>query len=411
MWLAPAQPGIEVRRPSLLRRYQGKVLSLLGRFTHINLRYRPLGVVQVRDKDSSLEFIEINPPYVSRLCLDEAFLRDCTEVLRPNLTVQYPGDFLVVLEKGRMFTPHDAHIAFMTKESMLVEEVSFQWERGRALLPANENVAFSTKIFVRPKKYRGTVFSLLSGGGAKHYYYHWLFDSLPKFDLLRKSGLAREIDYFLVPSVAHKYQVEYLKKFGIRDEQIIDSTKVPHLIADRLVVASYTRLREHLPRWVCTYLHEIMVDKNQHRDRNKLIYIARGDAQRNRKVINEDCLIRELRELGFETYYLTRYSIYEQAELFNSAKMVVGSHGGGLSNLVFCEPGTPVVEFFPDNYVNHLFYDVCLKCDLPYHYLVCPSEKGSKDELMAETNLVADVPAIVNRVRIVLETAGLAKQT
>jgi hypothetical protein len=393
-----------VRKPSIILKYQRKFLGLIGRFIHLNLRYRPLGVVKVRDLDPSVQYIEINPPYVSKLCLDEAFLHDCAENLRPELSVAYPGDYLVVLEKGRTFTAHDAHIAFITSNSMLVDEISFQWERERGMLAGAENQAFSARVIVGPRKYEGTVFSLLSGGGAKHYYYHWLFDSIPKFDLLRKSGLAYEIDYFLVPSVEHKYQIEYLKKFGIRDDQIIDSTEVQHLIADRLVVASYTRLREHLPRWVCSYLHEIMVDKRQPRERNELIYIARGDAQRNRKVINEDCLIRELVALGFHVYYLTRFSIYEQAELFNSAAMVVASHGGGLSNLVFCEPGTPVIEFFPDNYVNHLFYDVCRKSDLSYHYLVCPSEKSNENELQAETNLVAEVPAIVDKVKEVLGT-------
>jgi hypothetical protein len=368
-----------------------------------------MGVVHVRDVDSAIRYVEINPPYLSKLCLDESFLNDCAENLRPPLAVQYPGDFIIELENGRMYTPHDAHIAFITKDNMLVEEISFQWERDRNMLPGSDNQAFTTKVFVRPKTYKGTVFSLLSGGGARHYYYHWLFDSLPKLDLLRKSGLAHEIDYFLVPSLAHKYQIEYLKKFGIRDEQIIDSIRVPHLEADRLIVASYTRLQKHLPRWVCSYLHELMVGAKREQDRNRLVYIARGDAQRNRKVINEDRLIQEMSELGFETCYLTRLSIYEQAELFNSARMVVASHGGGLSNLVFCEPGTEVIEFFPDNYVNHLFYDVCLKCDLPYHYLVCASEKSYENELQAETNLVADVPAIVSKVKEVLGAIGLAK--
>jgi hypothetical protein len=34
-------------------------------------------------------------------------------------------------------------------------------------------------------------------------------------------------------------------------------------------------------------------------------------------------------------------------------------------------PGTQLLEFFPDNYVNHLFYDICVKSGLKYDYFVC----------------------------------------
>jgi hypothetical protein len=35
---------------------------------------------------------------------------------------------------------------------------------------------------------------------------------------------------------------------------------------------------------------------------------------------------------------------HEQIQLFASAKLIVGQHGAGLSNIVFCKPGTHVVE-------------------------------------------------------------------
>ena len=34
----------------------------------------------------------------------------------------------------------------------------------------------------------------------------------------------------------------------------------------------------------------------------------------------------------------------DQVQLFNNAKCIVGLHGGGFANLVFCKSGTKVVE-------------------------------------------------------------------
>jgi capsular polysaccharide biosynthesis protein len=154
----------------------------------------------------------------------------------------------------------------------------------------------------------------------------------------------------------------------------------------------------HLPKWVPNLLYQSFITSPNDK-RDKLIYIARGDAAVNRKVLNEAELIEMLKEMGVEIYFLSKMSIVDQAHLFNSAKLVVASHGGGLTNLAFCEAGTKVLEFFPDNYVNHLFYDICNKRQLDYDYVVCRSQDFTGNDLdRAMANVVADLPAIQNKI-------------
>ena len=47
---------------------------------------------------------------------------------------------------------------------------------------------------------------------------------------------------------------------------------------------------------------------------------------------------------GFQSLTLSKLSFIEQVKIFNSAETVVGLHGAGFANLVFCKPGTKVLE-------------------------------------------------------------------
>ena len=57
-------------------------------------------------------------------------------------------------------------------------------------------------------------------------------------------------------------------------------------------------------------------------------------------------------------------SVEEQVKFFSSADMVVGAHGAALTNLVFCRPGTRVVELFSPHYVNPCYRDLCVAAGL-----------------------------------------------
>ena len=40
-------------------------------------------------------------------------------------------------------------------------------------------------------------------------------------------------------------------------------------------------------------------------------------------------------------------SCAEKVVLFQQAKLVLGAHDAGLTNIIYCRPGTPVVELMP----------------------------------------------------------------
>jgi len=362
-----------------------------------NRKNKPIGVKTIHSKnDDAIEYLELNPPYVSTLRLSRELISDCSDFAKPVMTVQLPGDYVVTLKNGRVYSYDASNMAVITNDNYLVDELSFQWEISiDGHVPASKNKVFQLRGLTKPKKFKGTVFSLLGGGGAKYYYYHWMIDSIARLGLLKQIGRFDEVDYFLVPSYQTRYHKETLSHFGITEDKIIIEDSVRHLQADYLMVTSYTQIEFHHPKWACDFLHNSFTLPRNGKTRDKLIYISRGDASVNRKILNEAELITELKAYGFDIRLLSQTTVSEEAEFFNSAILVLGAHGSGFTNLVFCEPGTRVIELFPNKYVRHDMCDICDKMELEYHYLLCPSEGDAVNTVDGQKiHLTADIPAI-----------------
>ena len=383
---------------SLSEKIVNKGRRILSKIIPYNIKYKPAGIVNISKNSTvdDIEFLEVNPPSSLKLDLTEAFIEDCTPYVKPIMIINYPGDYIIGIPGGRVYSYDAANMAVISNANNLVEQVSFQWSKD-TVISAEHNILFRENSFLTPKQYKGNVFSMLAGGGAISYYYHWLFDAMPKLGLLKKLGLFDQIDYFLVPNYVDKYQKEYLDYFGIPASKVINAELEKHIKADKLYVASYVRVDDHHPQWTVDFLYNSLIKSPEKHRSDKRIYIPRGDAAVNRKVINEPELIVMLKKYDFEIHHQSQLSVVDQAKLFNAASVVVGAHGAGLSNLVYCKPGTKVLEFFPDQYVRHLFYDICNKRGLKYDYLLCSSEgtatnasEGQKISLTANVDMMEE---------------------
>jgi len=85
---------------------------------------------------------------------------------------------------------------------------------------------------------------------------------------------------------------------------------------------------------------------------DKKLYLSRRWTT-DRAVSNEDEIERLFRQHGFEIVYLERISLVEQWKLLNSARMVIGFSGAGMTNVLFCRPGTRVCCLFrPGDFID-----------------------------------------------------------
>ncbi len=79
------------------------------------------------------------------------------------------------------------------------------------------------------------------------------------------------------------------------------------------------------------------------------IYVSRADASA-RPMFNEAELTARLVEFGFVSVVPGTLDIDEQIRRFNAARLVVGPHGAGLGNIVFCRPNSVMYELMPEHW-------------------------------------------------------------
>ncbi|MCX6937299.1 MAG: glycosyltransferase family 61 protein [Verrucomicrobia bacterium] len=108
--------------------------------------------------------------------------------------------------------------------------------------------------------------------------------------------------------------------------------------------------------------------------RGERLYFSRSRAGR-RRVNNEEELWAELATRGFNRVWLEELSWPEQIAACRRARVVVAAHGAGLANLVFCPPGTRVVELVNRTYFNPTFWRLASLRGLDYRPVVTAGEE------------------------------------
>ena len=98
------------------------------------------------------------------------------------------------------------------------------------------------------------------------------------------------------------------------------------------------------------------------------IYISRIGS--TRQLRNEEGLEAFLEERGFVSLRAESLgNIMENALLFSTAKVVIGPHGSGLVNAIFCPPGAVVCDLASEHQWKPVFSALAHAANLKYHLL------------------------------------------
>jgi len=97
----------------------------------------------------------------------------------------------------------------------------------------------------------------------------------------------------------------------------------------------------------------------------------KNNAGGQRRIIyNHDQLKNKLSKIyksEFKNIILEELTIYEQFNIFNNAKIIIGQHGAGLSNIFFCKDNTTIIEISPEWDDEHEFKNLSSFARLTYH--------------------------------------------
>lgn len=255
--------------------------------------------------------------------------------------------FVVNIPGGRFWGAHGG--AVITPNHKIIEDLSI--EPGLFQLNFNFQL-FKNKYPPIPRYYHGNVAVLHASYGYN--YFHLMFDIAARLDLLRRSKIPIQC---YITNHSLPIQDEILSLLGIPKEQRIEATSNLILQAKELVIPSYTGSSLGIvPKWACDFLRqELLINRKVKKIAGyERIYISRKMAN-HRNVVNEKEITDLLVPLGFKSIILENEPIVRKIQIFQSADVVIAPHGAGLTNLLFCNPGTTVIELFSPNWMLSCF--------------------------------------------------------
>lgn len=199
-----------------------------------------------------------------------------------------------------------------------------------------------------PVHFRGRVFVLGARGSGN--YYHWMTDILPKLELCERAGLrVQPEDHVIVPTRRADFQLQTLARFGIRERQIhVANVASPWVSADELIVPHLRNaMGTTMGAWLPGFLKDSFLPPEPRKRPSRRLFVSR-DVRRSqgRGIANLAEVERCFAKRGFEVVYPETLDVLGQAQLFSEAAIVASPHGAGLTNIVFCAPGTRILEFY-----------------------------------------------------------------
>ena len=224
-------------------------------------------------------------------------------------------------------------------------------------------------------------------------YCHWLLEELPRLLVLRTRAPDSIIAH--TRSLFIREALEF-GRFPLASFR--EPTRYSHFECERLIVPVLDgepgRPSARTAQLLTEFVAPLIAKASAFGER---LYISREKATR-RRVVNHAELWPYLEARGFTKICAEELTWAEQINAFAHAKVIVAPHGAGLANLVFCEPGTRVVEFFDRAYVNRCFERVAEIRGLDYRAIVTPSEGGpiTCDPRANRRDIYAEVSAITD---------------
>ena len=198
-------------------------------------------------------------------------------------------------------------------------------------------------------------------------YYHWLHQIFPQASAILMAHPLGAIDQWLVRELPD-FGAEMLERLGI-DLNRVRRVGECALTCERLVVGTVPSMGalDYTGEWPRSLIRRAFGPIPQEKPWRRL-YLRRADDDR-RPILNRRELEALLLDHGYEILELEGLSVKAQAAYLAEASHVVAAHGAGLANLVFCAPGTRVIELLPRLWPSPLFGMVSQTCGLDHTFL------------------------------------------
>jgi capsular polysaccharide biosynthesis protein len=201
---------------------------------------------------------------------------------------------------------------------------------------------------------------------------HFLLDQLTKLAVYKK--YLGEIPRFVLPG-DHPYYHSVLSIAGLTERALIPQQGRFSIRSDRLLIASTIgpdlMHPAHLGAgWALDFLREVLPTGPPEGGRaDRKIFISRADA-RARRILNQAEVEAIVSHRGYDIVVPGEMTAREQIRVFGEASHVIGVHGAGLTNVLFCAPGARVLEILPALCAAWTYWVLSTQAGHRYHAVV-----------------------------------------
>jgi len=177
-------------------------------------------------------------------------------------------------------------------------------------------------------------------------YYHWLMESIFRLWMVKEK---KDKLILLLPDYYSKvdFIMGSLEPFAFKNVFFIPGAK-SLLVKNLCMPQIKSKVDSYDYQMVAgvrrRYLDYLVNEKKNEVYKSERIYISRRKATRKR-VENEEDIESILLKYNFTILNNEDYSFWEQVSIYSKAKYLVSMHGSGLTNMLFMQEGSSVLEF------------------------------------------------------------------
>lgn len=283
----------------------------------------------------------IHPAFMVRPSVPEELSSGASEIVKrfiANTELAFPGQFLFSIPGASV---RGSSFVVLPEGAFVVEG---NWRSANVIYHPH----FRKRRLKNRRTLKGNWYPVLSYYSQS--YHHWLWNDVPR--LMTALPNLPPDTRFLIPQDPCDYHTASLDALGISRDRLEPQEAFDDTIMETMWFASPLgdsewaatdpqvagRLREKL--WEAARIAPSGAKRK--------FYVSRAHSQQ-RRIVNEDQILPIIQRYGFETVFAERLSFMEQVSLFSQAKIILGAHGAGLTNMLHAEPGATILEIHVNN--------------------------------------------------------------
>jgi hypothetical protein len=268
----------------------------------------------------------------------------------------------------------------VSSDNRLIQECSFHYRQDVSSHRSLWGIHKSPKVLKVDKP----VFALVAQGGYN--IGHFLLEVLPKLSLLEELYPRKQAVIYMPTALPFHRAIA---SFLFPGQTVISASDYPYIQAPKIFGAGVPKPEGQIRPWAAKSVGALFKDYKAAPSSAPRVLISRQSASR-RRVKNWEA-VREWGERhGFTEVCLEKLSFAEQFALFRDAEFIVTPHGAGLTNLVFCQKRSPVIEFLAEDAEANpqiWYWALANDMNLPYGCLECPLERSGRDSGSYDTTV------------------------